>query len=199
MGVAFTYTASDYVAAMFALGHRGRAWTIDPGTVRASVMTGLAQTYVRSGARAVNLITDASPATTYELIPEWEKSLGLPDPCTPLNPSTQQRQAAILAKFIATGGQTVPYFIGVASVLGYTITITEYSTFRLGISHFGDPLAGPGWESVWQVNAPTITATRFKFGRGVFGDPFWSVGNTELECRLRAIAPAHTILRFSYS
>ncbi len=180
MGV--TYSADDYLAAMMSLGHRGRAWPIEPGTVRAAVMTGLAQSYVRSGARAVNLIVDASPATTNELLPEWEKSLGLPDPCTPLNPSTAQRKAAVLAKFIAFGGQSADYYIAVAAALGYTITITELPT-----------------PYHWRINAPTLTVSYFELNSGVCGDYFWTAGNAEFECRIRQIMPAHTVLTFSYT
>lgn len=177
-----TYSADDYLAAMMSLGHRGRAWPTEPGTVRSAVMIGLAQSYVRSGARAVNLIDDASPATTSELLPEWEKSLGLPDPCTVTDPSTAQRKAAVLAKFIATGGQSSEYFIAVAAALGYTITITELPTAY----H-------------WQINAPSITVSFFHLGIGVCGDFFWTTDNTELECRIRAIMPAHTVLTFNYT
>ena len=164
-----------------------------------ALMGALAPTYERSGAAAAQLLIDIFPGTTEALIPEWEETLGLPDPCSASNPSTQQRQAAILAKFIGSGGQSVPYMTSVALALGYTITITEFTPFFFGLTGFGAPLLGPGWESVWQVNAPTITATRFKFGLGVFGDPFWTVGNTELQCRLNSIKPAHTSLVFSYS
>lgn len=182
MGVGPTYTADDYLAAMFALGRRGRAWPIEPGTTRAAVMEGLAQSYVRSGSRAVNLVSDAFPATTTELIPEWEASLGLPDPCSPLNATLEQRRAAILAKFIATGGQSIAYYTSVAQALGFPITITELST-----PHH------------WQVNAPSITPSYFTLGAGTLNDYFWTIGNNELECRLRQIMPAHTVLTFVYS
>jgi uncharacterized protein YmfQ (DUF2313 family) len=198
VGVAFTYSAPDYVAAMFSLGHRGRAWTTDPGTVRYSVMTGLAQHYVRSGARMVNLITDAFPATTLELLPEWELSLGLPDLCAEQPQTVQQRQAAVLAKFIATGGQSVTYYTAVAAALGYVVTITEFSAFRAGSSRAGTP-CGDAFVHVWQVNAPTFTIGTFKAGISTAGEPLRWWSNTALQCTLRALAPAHTLITFSYS
>lgn len=194
-----TYSAADYAQAMTNLLPRGPAWSRDPNSNLTALMGALAPTYERSGAAAAQLIVDIFPATTEALILEWEETLGLPDPCSASNPSTQQRQAAILAKFIGSGGQSVPYMVGVAAALGYTVTITEFTPFVFGFSTFGSPLLGLGWDAVWQVNAPTITVTRFKFGLGVFGDPFWSTGNTELECRLGAIKPAHTVLIFKYS
>lgn len=194
-----TYSASDYAQAMTNLLPRGPAWSRDPGSNLAALMGALAPTYERSGAAAAQLIADIFPGTTTALIPEWEETLGLPDPCTPANPSLEQRRASVLAKFIGSGGQSIPYFISVAAALGFTITVTEFRPFTLGWSHLGTALAGPGWESVWQINAPTITASRFTLGHSDLGDPLWSIGNAELECRIRVIAPAHTILIFKYS
>jgi len=192
------YSSDDYAQAMAKLLPRGPIWRRDPGSNMMALMRALAPTYERSGAAAAALIADVSPATTISFLTEWEATLGLPDPCTPLNPSTAQRSAAVLAKFIASGGQSKPYMISVAAALGYTITITEYTPFRLGLSTLGSPLMGPGWESVWQVNAPQITVTYFRLGISALGDPFWSTGDTQLECRLNAIKPAHTFIRFNY-
>jgi uncharacterized protein YmfQ (DUF2313 family) len=198
MGVAYTYQAPDYLAAMMALGHRGRAWSIDPDTVRASVMTGLAQSYVRSGARAVNLITDAFPKTTVELLPEWETSLGLPDPCAVDGQTLQQRQAAVTARFVAAGGQSVPYFVSVAAALGYAITVTEFVAFGAGRSGAGTG-CGDAFVHAWRVNAPTFTIGYFRAGASGAGEPLQFYGNTALQCTLRRLAPAHTTVFFSYS
>jgi uncharacterized protein YmfQ (DUF2313 family) len=197
MGVAFAYTAPDYLAAMLALGHRGRAWPIEPDTVRAAAMTGLTGAYVRSGARAVNLITDAFPKTTIELLPEWEKSLGLPDICETDASTLQSRQAAVTARFVAAGGQSIDYFVSVAAALGYTITITEFRALRFG-DPMGTPMYSPPWVHVWQVNAPLFTVSSIRFG-DFMGEPFRSWGNTALQCTLRRLAPAHTVLQFNYS
>lgn len=198
MGVNFVYQAPDYLAAMFALGHRGRAWTTEPGTVRAQVMLGLAQSYVRSGARAVNLITDASPAFTLELLPQWELSLGLPDICAQQPQTVQQRQAAVLSRFVGAGGQTPAYYTAVALALGYVITISEFGSFRAGFSRAGDP-CGDAFVHAWQVNAPTFTVGSFRAGVSTAGEPLRWWSNTALQCTLRALAPAHTVVLFSYS
>lgn len=194
-----TYTAADYVQAMANLLPRGPVWRRDPNSNLMALLGGLAPTYQRSGAAAAALIPDVSPASTDSFLTEWEETLGLPDPCTPLNPTTAERKAAVLAAFIGSGGQSIPYFTAVAAALGYTITVTEFSAFQLGYSRLGSPLTNAGWESVWQVNAPQISTTFFKLGVSDLGDPFWSTGNTTLECRLSAIAPAHTKLIFNYS
>ena len=98
------YSASDYAQAMANLLPRGAAWSRNPASTMMSLLTALAPTYERSGAAAANLIPDVSPASTTDFVVEWEETLGLPDACTPANPTLEQRKAAILAKFIAAGG-----------------------------------------------------------------------------------------------
>lgn len=177
-----TYSTDDYAQALANLLPRGPIWRRDPGSNMMALMGALAPTYERSGAAAAQLVFDIFPATTTDLLVEWEETLGLPDPCTPLGSTVQQRRAAVLAKFIGSGGQSIPYFISVAAALGYPITITELAT-----------------PYHWQINAPSVTVSYFELGFGVCGDYFWTVDNTELECRIRQIMPAHTVLTFNYN
>ncbi|WP_197520275.1 putative phage tail protein, partial [Paraburkholderia tropica] len=55
--------------------------------------------YERSTSRANYLLIDSFPPTAYELLPEWESTLGLPDPCAGEAPTIPQRQAQVLARF----------------------------------------------------------------------------------------------------
>jgi uncharacterized protein YmfQ (DUF2313 family) len=191
------YSASDYLQALQALLPRGRVWPRDPDAIQTQVLSGFTPEFARVTARANNLLVDAFPGTTYELLPEWEATLGLPDPCAGSSPSTQQRVAQVVARLTATGGQSVAYFGAVAAALGYAITITQFSPSRFG-RPFGLPFGGTAWAFAWQVNAPTFTINRLQFG-GSFGTPFASWGNNVLQCELQRIAPAHTTLLFSYS
>ena len=194
-----TIPQEDYVQMMANLLPRGAVWSRDSTSQLMKVIGALAPTYARARNDAIGLINDIFPATTQAMLTDWEDSLGLPDECTPLNPSTEKRRAAVLAKFISTGGQSVPYFTAVALAMGYVITVTEFTQFRVGFNRVGQPLNGPDAAYHWQVNAPTITETWFRVGLSTSGDPLYSVGNTELECRLNKIKPAHTVLSFVYS
>jgi uncharacterized protein YmfQ (DUF2313 family) len=190
----------DFLRSTQRLLPRGAAWPRDDDAVLTQVSQAIADGAYTHHQAVLNLSeVESDPFHTIELLPDWETDYGLPDPCTPLNPTIDQRRRALLAKIAEKGGQSRAYYIGVAAALGFTVTITEFNTFRLGVSHFGDLLCGPGWQFVWQVNAPAITVEYFRFGISAFGEPFWTVDNTELECRLRAIMPAHTILNFAYS
>ena len=194
-----TFSSSDYAQAMANLLPPGRAWPRTPGTNLMALMGALAPTYQRSGAVASQLVNDIFPATTVALLPDWENTLALPDTCTPLNPSTAQRRAAVLAKFIGVGGQSAPYFISIAAALGVVITITNFAPFRAGHSAVGTPLYGLAWAQTWAINAPLNTVTSFAVGISAAGDPLATWGNAEMQCRLSAIKPAHTVLLFQYS
>jgi uncharacterized protein YmfQ (DUF2313 family) len=158
----------------------------------------LAPTYSRSAAAATQVLIDANPTTTQNLLAEWEESLGLPDHCTPLNPSLQQRQAAVRAKFGARGALNLSYFIGLAASLGYTITITEFRPFCAG-RPCGTPDYGPAWAFAWQVNAPQVNSFRFAAGHSNAGDPLSSYDAQELVCRITSNRPAETTVVFVFS
>ena len=188
---------ADYGQAMSRLLPPGRVWRTDTGATLIAALNALAPTYVRSAAAAAQVLIDASPATTQNLLVEWEESLGLPDPCTPLNPSLQQRAAAVRAKFGARGGLNIAYFVSLAAALGFTITITEFQPFRAGMP-CGSPDYGPAWAFVWQVNAPQVNTFRFAAGQSAAGDPLTSYDSQELICRITANKPAESTVIFVF-
>lgn len=192
------YRAADFKHALQALLPHGRVWPRTEDNIQSKVAAGITKIYERSTDRANQLLVDAFPATTYELLPEWESSLGLPDPCQGLDASVEGRRNQVVARYVAEGGQSVPYFIKFAADLGYVITITEYAPFRCG-GRCGTPLYGDDWAHVWQVNAPTFTINYFRTGISGAGEYLASWGNTVLQCELQKLKPAHTILIFSYT
>lgn len=196
---AYLYTAADYMAAFQSLLPRGRVWSRDPDTTLAATVAGLTEIYERTNARANDLIAEAFPATTFELLPEWEATLGLPDPCAGISPTIQQRRGQVLARFCGTGGQSAGYMINYAHSLGYIVTITQFTASRAGQSRVGQPMCSEAWTSVWMVNAPNNTVTRSRVGLSAAGEPLASWGNQVLRCELQAIAPAHTTLLFNFT
>ena len=125
---------ADFQQAMLRLLPSGRVWRRDPDSNLSAVMLALAPTYTRNTAAAAQVLIDASPATTQNLLVEWENSLGLPDPWWATNPSIEQRQAAVRAKWGARGALTPAYFIALADALGFAITVTEFSPFAVDMS-----------------------------------------------------------------
>ena len=192
------YLAADFLAALQALMPRGRVWPREPDAKQTSVLSGLTPTYERSNARADYLLVDAFPATTSELLPEWEASLGLPDPCLGGSPSVAQRVAQVVARFTSSGGQSVPYFIAFAATLGYPITIQEFTTARIGVATIGQPINNDAWAYAWAVHAPALGSTPSRIGASVIGDPLVAYGNQQLTCELNRIAPAHTAAIYDF-
>lgn len=189
----------DFTQAMQKLAPRGRAWPRETGFQLPLLFEAMAGRTAAAHGSASNLSEiESDPRQTNELLPDWEKSFGLPDPCTPANPSIQQRQAALVARIASQGGQSIAYYIMVAAALGYTITITEFQTAQFGISTFGEPFYSDAWANAWQVNAPSETITDAAFGFAVFGDPFATFSSTQLGCVLSRLKPAHTDLIMNY-
>jgi len=193
------FTVKEYSRALQALIPTGLAWPRDPGGIQAAVIRALATGFQRSDNDAIALLVGAFPETATIMLTEWEKTLGLPDDCSIGEVDTiAKRQAAVVSKFISTGGQSRSYFIGIANALGYNITIREYREARAGLSVCGDGLNGDEWPFVWLVEAEDTTITYARCGMSYCGDPLASWGNRQLECRISALAPSHTLVKFGY-
>ena len=194
------YTAAGFQRAVQALLPRGRAWPRTLDTTLAGVAGGIGDTFYGLHAEMVQLLdVESDPAQAVQLLADWEKDYALPDPCMAPNPSLGQRHAALLAKIAGIGGQSTEYLISVAAALGYTITITTWTPPVYGVGEYGvSEYLGTDWRFAWRVNAPTVTVSYAKYGASVYGDPFWSISDTALECRLRAIGPAYGVLWFQY-
>jgi uncharacterized protein YmfQ (DUF2313 family) len=193
-------TALDYLIQFQRLLPRGRVWHRGLGTLQAQDLLTLMPTPVRLDQRAQQLLIDAFPCSTLELLPEWEASLGLPDPCTgPLN-SIEARQLAVCAKFAARGGASMAYFIGLAAAMGVTITITQFSSFYAGRNRVGARLFNTGWAYVWQVTLSGEVVNYFRTGTSRVGERLVTLSDIAsiLQCVFNAYKPAHTTIIFSY-
>jgi uncharacterized protein YmfQ (DUF2313 family) len=189
---------ADFQQALLRLMPRGRVWRRDASSNLSALALALAPTYTRSTAAAAQVLLDASPATTSNLLVEWESSLGLPDPCTASSPSIAQRQAAVLAKWGARGSLNTAYFITLAAALGFTITITEFLPFTVDMP-CDEELLGPEWAFIWQVNAPEIVTLYFTVDESSVDDPLETYDAGELVCRITQDAPAGTLVLFQFS
>lgn len=191
-----TYSRDDFLSAYLQLLPNGAVWPKETSSVQAQVLRPLMATWEALAASDAALLVDSFPATTTELLTEWQESLGLPDPCAGDNPTLAQQRSQVVSRLTDSGGCSVPYFINYAATLGYTITITEFLPSRFG-KKFGSTFGGEDWAYAWQVNVPEFVITKLKFD-DQFGKVFASWGNTVLQCELERIKPAHTVLMFNY-
>lgn len=194
------YTRDDYRRAFMALLPSGWAWPREAGSTLVRVVDALVAVYERTGARALDLLRDANPSTTLELLPEWETTLGLPDPCIGPQTSIPARQAQVRARFAAAGGQTPEYMRQVASSLASDVTITEYAPFTADHGCADQPLCeDPSWGHVWRVTINSGTpSTFFRAGQSTDGEALFVPADDGIACVLARIKPAHSILHLTY-
>ncbi|WP_166304668.1 YmfQ family protein [Bradyrhizobium sp. 2S1] len=133
-------SGSDYTEAYLALLPQGQAWprhAPDSTTVRG--ITGLCDYWGFVDGRAADLLErESDPRQTVELLRDWESNWGLPDPCYQSPQSIAERQQALIMRMTMQGAQSREFFIGIAAQIGYSITITEYRTFVVGLDRVGD-------------------------------------------------------------
>lgn len=172
------FSLESYAAALRKLLPRGAIWRDDPDSNQGRVMTALAGSFERSDAAAVDLLADIFPATTTNLLPEWEASLGLPDACVGPGASLEQRRAQVVARLIAGGGLSIARYVLFAAELGFEIEVETYAPFRVGDT-VGMPIGGDAWSFAWGVRVISNTS---------------GLSSDVLLCELQAIKPAETVV-----
>lgn len=192
-------TAADYLEQLKTLLPPGQAFPREAGTTLHDLLDGMSIELARVDGRGEALPVEANPASTNELLSDWERVAGLPDKCSGVLEETWQgRKNALLAKLTGTGGQSAAYFIELAASLGYTVTIEQFRPFRVGMSRAGDSLTNGPWVFTWLIRAPEVTATSFRVGQSAVGERLRTWGNDTLECKINQLKPAHTIALFAY-
>lgn len=193
------YSADAYATQLAQLLPPGAAWTHEEGSVLAALLLALAQEPARVDATAHEMLTELDPAQTLQLLPKWEAMCGLPDQCSQVGETIAERRAAVLANLSAQGGQTPGHFAELATLLaGAVCTVREYRPFRAGMSCAGDPLSNGPWVHTFAIEAPATPVRPFLAGQSCAGEPLRRWGNERLECTIRRLAPAHTIVSFHY-
>lgn len=192
-------TADAYLRQLQALLPEGAAWPREADADITKALYAIAEEFARIDQRAVDLLEEADPETTQELLPEWEEDAGLPDLCTGPLPTIQERRSALLARLHTDGGQSPMFFVSLAAEMGYEIIITEFRPFTAG-SRAGGALSNGDWRYTFQINTQADMAIwLFRAGLGRAGEPLKSGENTLLECVIGRLKPAHTIVIFAYS
>lgn len=142
------------------------------------MMLGLGKTFERSDGAGMAILAGSVPGSPLSgFLPEWEATLGLPDPCLGTAPTFAQRFAQVGARFVAIGGSSRANLIAFAAALGFTITVTAYSATHPGPTGYG--FSGTQWNFVLGI---AVTASSS------------GLDNSVLECELNAIKPAETTI-----
>lgn len=172
-------------------------WADGDGSDLVQLLDAMAAELARIDARASVLMDESDPCTAYELLADWERVCGLPSPCMAGQAQTLTgRRDAVQTRLAGRGGQSRAYFIELASVLGYTITITEFERHTVG-SGVDQGLCGEAWRFAWQVNAPAATVRTADVRSGV-DEALRSWGNALLECAINNDKPAQSVVLYAY-
>jgi uncharacterized protein YmfQ (DUF2313 family) len=132
-------SGEDYAEALAKLLPFGPAWPRDPLAALMKTVRGLAEIWGLVDSRAADLLEQESdPRITLELLPDWERNWGLPDPCYDEPGTIGERQRALVMRMTMQGAQSREFFIEVAATLGYEITISEFRPFVVGMDRCGD-------------------------------------------------------------
>lgn len=164
------------------------------------ILSAFADALASAEATAEALAAETDPRRASFLLADYERTLG-PDPCgRDRNASTiEQRRLLAYQRWTARGGQSIAYFISVADALGVTITIDEFKPSRAGVLRAGHRLRPEGCQFVWRVNLPGLVSVRkFRAGASRAGHRLGAFEVSAIECVIRRMKPAHTIVVFNY-
>lgn len=191
---------ADYAAQLRALLPPGPAWDADLYSLPVQVVAAMAEELARVDARAFALLAEMFPGTLRELLPDWERVMGLPDSCLGPGGTASERLREVVRRFADVGRQDAAYFVGIAQDLGYPdARVEEWRAPRFGRARFGRARFG-GWASqfVWVMHMGARLAGGRRFGAARFGERFGTNPNDIVECVIRRYKPAHTQVFFNY-
>ncbi|MBX9596003.1 MAG: DUF2313 domain-containing protein [Roseomonas sp.] len=193
-------TRDDYLALLQALLPTGAALPREADSVVTALLGVPAAELARIEAAAADLLEEADPRTTVQLLAEWEAEFGLPDDCDLATAATtEERRAALLARITGQGGQSATYFISLAATMGYPgATVEEFPIARIGRSRIGDSLNSYAWSQTWRLRLAASGIRVARVGSSSIGDRLRSWGDERLECAVRGQSPAHTLVLFAY-
>lgn len=194
-------TENDYRHQVDALLPRGPLWKPKKGGIVDAVLYALSREAARIDARACAVIEEADPRTSYEELERWFADYGIPSECLAAiaDPSLEQMRQELLAKITSNLGLTKAFFESLAGTLGFSAEVETYREHNVN-----DNAECPLYSAEWSTAMTLGVKVRGRNGAEEFNTT-WAVdqplarwGNSLLECVVRALAPAHVYVIFSY-
>lgn len=196
----------------------GRVWDVLNQPTLAKLLSSLAVEFARVDDRVGDMLREADPRQTVELLEDWERLLGLPDECTPPNPTFDARRGQVVQKYTSVGGISGAYYSFLITQLGFPVNkVTKWRPFQVGRSVVGEPLTNDfdipfvvgmtvgnslrlvGWLFYFNVQVPLVEDVRFEVGRSVVGERLRAYGNELVECTIKKLKPAHAGVTFTFT
>jgi uncharacterized protein YmfQ (DUF2313 family) len=188
-----------YTGLVQALLPGGWAWPRAPEANLTRLVQALGDGFARvHRAVARLLVIEADPRTVEDLLPEWERAFGLPDPCVgDAEMTLAERRRVLTAKVAAKGGQSRAYLIALAAAHGYAVTLEEFRPATC-IDPCDTPVYGEPWAYAFRVNAAELNVV-WATCVDLCNVPLRTWGNARLECLIDRAKPAHTIALYAYT
>lgn len=185
--------AEGYLEMLQALLPRGPAWPRGPDAVLTRLLAAVAGELAALDRAGEALLDEIHPGSTYDLLPDWERVLGLPDRCSgALSGTITGRRSVVVQALRRQSDMTPAAYVAIARDMGYATDVVErdQATARRVA---GVDTSGERWRHVWWLRVQTGSRVRYFDTLSHVGTALASrVRDAELECRIRRAAPAHT-------
>lgn len=193
-------TLGAWLSSLQALLPPGRALTVEPDAVLTRLLEAVAARMLAAETAMLDLLRQMDPRLATDLLPDWERLLGLPDDCAPANQEVADRQQAAYRRLTETGGQSRAYFIDLADRNGEPgVTITEFRPMNCN-NACNDPLLSTADAHTWRVNIPRAAqAVRLMNCNSSCSAALQMYTPSAIECFFNERKPAHTQVVFAYA
>ena len=194
----------------------GKAWSFGNASIADKVFEAIATEFCRVEERVNDLLFEADPRQSIELLEEWERLVGLPDECSPEVENEIERRQLVLQRLTQIGALNGDFYEFIGQQLGFDITVTDVKAFRAGFARAGDRcftykttafaagstagqvLVKYGWRFFFLVDLPATAADIFRAG-DTAGDRLREFENPLIECTIKKLKPAHAGVTFIFS
>lgn len=190
--------AVNYEIAIRKLFPRGKAFKFTEGKSLTSVVKAISIPFFKVDKRAKQLVDEMNPLYTLELLPEWERVLGLPSKCTPTeNVTVQERRFQVISKLSIQGGQSKEFYINLVKLMGFNIDIKEHKRFTC-VSKCNDAITNTDpWQFTWDVIVKEAVVYKFN-AKSACNESLRVFRNETVQCLINQMKPAHTFVRFIF-
>lgn len=178
----------------------GPAWHRREGSPGNAVLKSGSDQLQKVDSYADSLIDEADPRTAQQTFDDWLRVYGLPDDCLKYleNLTDEQLRRALLVK-VKRSGLTAAFFKELGLVFDIDIDMNYCDPFRVN-SQVDARLYGPEWSHAFVLVITADVNSQKDFFRVNYraNNRLATWGVEFLECLIKANAPAHAQVIFSY-
>jgi uncharacterized protein YmfQ (DUF2313 family) len=186
---------AEFRAALQALLPRGAAWPRHEDAVLTRFLGAIAARQAAFHARVGDLSERESyPPLAAEMLEDWERALGLPDPCSAPLTLLEQRRAAVVARLVERLSPTPAAIEAIAAAFGVRTSVVEFRPHDCEMD-CEQPITDEAWAHAFQVWGSGRVVTEATC-EDHCEQPLRAWSELPYECAVRRLSPAHTVPLF---